>query len=1497
MTKRATSLLFTILFLLIGTASAWGAPSCNTTFSKTKFKKNTNISDTFYSLEDVSFEEGIATMMGSPLTYTSNANPKRGEYTVTNNKVSIGCTKTASQFTISIPNLITTPGRNQYTISIQASVRLRARENDAEEKHRTKFKLAVGNTNKYFENSGSDYQATGPCNMSLDFTASTETASAVISTDYSGTCYILDITEITIKGCYTSQIICSTGSVVYAGLETTYTALGLTGNIEWRFNGQPIPGAGNGNSIVFSTTENGKLTATSGGTTLEFAIAPVIHCAASAKNVKSVEVNFTMFDENKCDLPNTVEGFRYGFTAQQTKYQPNTTFGSGSGPLGSGSNEQYVIAQSTEGMYPGWSNNGTSPILGNTGGANDGFMIINAGQAVYQPGSDAGTIFQCNINQDICPETTYEFSADICFLDYYYGTQTDTPANVRFEVWGLNGNTRSPQPLTWFETGTITAPGVWTPYRRSLNTGSYSAVQIVMYNNQRCTYSGDVRGNDIGVDNIVFSRCVPRIMVHFDDPMNITNSAQLPTQYCNRGDQLIPLYVGHHDYSITELMKPTAYFIVEESLDGGSTWTTIKTDLAGSVNMQPTLFGTNGVEIVNAYVRNNQGATKYRAIVAPSSTDIIAIQANNNVSLPGCNVFYITESQYQANLTFACTNNSIPPTLQNFNQCATGTTLDLWEQLTAITINDGTTTGNVIDLSDKTVTEKQTIVNAQGEIKWYDANDQEISSTITLPASGATPVTYKATFTQSGSYQPSSPATVTVQVPETITFDLTPTEIKGCASNFTEASTRTITISNLSPATLTGATYDWTDTNTNATNQDGTTSYVVPATGSGTVSLKITATGVCDSNENDQVEYSLNEQTTITDIMASPSVVCVTNPTSTLSANVNIQGTTYNWYKGTDLTTPVSTGTVGTDGKATYTDSNVSATQGTVTYTLVVGDPQNCGAQATINVTVATEITYTMTAKQGTTTIANGGSICQGTDVTIESGVTDFDSNVQTLKWYSDAAMTQELTAHENQTSATFTNVQETLKAYIAVTGGTCDGSGSITINVDTKPVVIIKNTRSTICHGDTNTVHIDYSDASVVIPAASTFKWEAWYNGDTNNSSAIGDAYQGEFVQTSQHAFKEHTFTNAGKYTFALTVDNGTCSTTSEKIDFWVAGDPNFTISASKDRTCGEEVTLNIVLQTNQPNNYNAYWTLNESDEALAGKEVSSDLKTITNKVSPQATTTYTAHVEATCTAKQDKTITVDKAATLTLEEEFTVCKDQEVTLALSIQGDYNNLTWTPANGLSNIKDIQPVVTASDIATQQQQYTVQVESGECVISDTTTVKIYDLPVITQLATTDKARQIKVDVNGMDPTFTIDQTETVYDVPAIVSDLPIGWRKIYVTDANQCKTDSTIYIEPIPIKPMPYFTPNDEGAEESELWTVKDLDQYHSYIIEIFDRYGRRLLEYRTGSFSTDNKNGNEPFGWDGMYNGHQMPSDDYWYLITVEEIRKQYTGHFILKR
>jgi gliding motility-associated-like protein len=55
--------------------------------------------------------------------------------------------------------------------------------------------------------------------------------------------------------------------------------------------------------------------------------------------------------------------------------------------------------------------------------------------------------------------------------------------------------------------------------------------------------------------------------------------------------------------------------------------------------------------------------------------------------------------------------------------------------------------------------------------------------------------------------------------------------------------------------------------------------------------------------------------------------------------------------------------------------------------------------------------------------------------------------------------------------------------------------------------------------------------------------------------------------------------------------------------------------------------------------------------------------------------------------------------------------------------------------------------------------------------------------------------------------------------------------------------------------------------------------------IYIFDRYGKLLKQLSTTEI-----------GWDGTYNGHQMPADDYWYSIQFEDGRSA-KGHFTLKR
>ena len=69
-----------------------------------------------------------------------------------------------------------------------------------------------------------------------------------------------------------------------------------------------------------------------------------------------------------------------------------------------------------------------------------------------------------------------------------------------------------------------------------------------------------------------------------------------------------------------------------------------------------------------------------------------------------------------------------------------------------------------------------------------------------------------------------------------------------------------------------------------------------------------------------------------------------------------------------------------------------------------------------------------------------------------------------------------------------------------------------------------------------------------------------------------------------------------------------------------------------------------------------------------------------------------------------------------------------------------------------------------------------------------------------------------------------------------------------------------------------------------------DLNNQLNVKIYIFDRYGKLIKQISsTGQ------------GWDGTYNRHLMPADDYWFTVDYIEpstgTQQQFKAHFSLKR
>ncbi|MEZ4854266.1 choice-of-anchor L domain-containing protein [Flavobacterium sp.] len=89
------------------------------------------------------------------------------------------------------------------------------------------------------------------------------------------------------------------------------------------------------------------------------------------------------------------------------------------------------------------------------------------------------------------------------------------------------------------------------------------------------------------------------------------------------------------------------------------------------------------------------------------------------------------------------------------------------------------------------------------------------------------------------------------------------------------------------------------------------------------------------------------------------------------------------------------------------------------------------------------------------------------------------------------------------------------------------------------------------------------------------------------------------------------------------------------------------------------------------------------------------------------------------------------------------------------------------------------------------------------------------------------------------------------------------------------------------VKYPKFFTPNADGY--NDYWNIWDLRKdYPNAVISIFDRYGKLLKQISPLGI-----------GWDGNYNGHQLPSTDYWFTVDFlfEQQEKQFKSHFSMKR
>lgn len=144
---------------------------------------------------------------------------------------------------------------------------------------------------------------------------------------------------------------------------------------------------------------------------------------------------------------------------------------------------------------------------------------------------------------------------------------------------------------------------------------------------------------------------------------------------------------------------------------------------------------------------------------------------------------------------------------------------------------------------------------------------------------------------------------------------------------------------------------------------------------------------------------------------------------------------------------------------------------------------------------------------------------------------------------------------------------------------------------------------------------------------------------------------------------------------------------------------------------------------------------------------------------------------------------------------------------------------------------------------------------------------------------TDDQNSITVNVTGSgDYVYSLDGEN--YQVSNVFTNLISGIYMVYVKDTHGC---GIISERALVFNYPRFFTPNGDGFNDT--WQIKLSFLEPDMKIYIYDRYGKLLTGFKSGG----------P-GWDGTYNGHPLPSTDYWFVVERVD-GTVHRGHFAMKR
>jgi gliding motility-associated-like protein len=416
-----------------------------------------------------------------------------------------------------------------------------------------------------------------------------------------------------------------------------------------------------------------------------------------------------------------------------------------------------------------------------------------------------------------------------------------------------------------------------------------------------------------------------------------------------------------------------------------------------------------------------------------------------------------------------------------------------------------------------------------------------------------------------------------------------------------------------------------------------------------------------------------------------------------------------------------------------------------------------------------------------------------------------------------------------------------------AVDSNTCYSINPVTVMINPLPVLDINNPAPVCMPG---TINLD----SLTVTSGSSNGLIFSYWADSAASQSLPDP---------------SAINNNGTY-YIKAVDSNLCS---------IVKPVSVTINPLPDLQAGTDTTIclgqGIALDARNATSF--LWQ-------MAGNNSLSCSNCANPVATPVITTTYyvAGYSDSGCVKKDSVKITLVVPQDLILPANIdSICKGEGVMLEASGESIY---TWSPSQGLNNPNIANPIASP----------------------DTTT--LYEITASDSLSCFTDTAYIKVLVFA-NPVVSLNNSASIYlgssyQINVIsLSDLDsISWSPSAGLSCNSCLSpvatpeSTTEYIiqvkneegcvsqDSIKINVLPCenanifipnaFSPNNDGR--NDIFYILSIGVKTIQSMLIFNRWGQLVFE--KSNFVTNNPN----FGWDGNFNGHKAPEDEYIYLVEV---------------